>query len=185
MSETPTDMTVTIRTPDRDLTMAKEEFDRAAAALSGEGRDDLDFRRSDEVRELAERLIEQHPSLEDLSELSLLYLLRSTADPTEPGMARIDAIAKAVKAPAIWRDVFGVDAAIWVDARWWGSLDERRREAIVLHGLLHIGVTDAGKVKLLDHDVDEFSMVARLYGQWRPSLERFAEQLALFEAEPR
>jgi len=175
------------RAPDGHPTLhvAKEDIDtgvfrRAALAID----DDLDYRRSDEVQGIAERLIAQHAdTFADVRDLAVIYLLRRVDG--EMDVKTIDALAKCVKAPALWRDVYGVDVAIWVDERYWQRFDARRREAVIMHELLHIGVTDAGKVKLQDHSVEEFGMVARLYGQWLPDLERFAEQLALFESDSR
>jgi predicted metallopeptidase len=142
---------------------------------------EIDFYPSTEVEEVAKRLIEQHRFLfAHLSELKLIYLLRQVEGEIEE--KTIDALAKAVKAPALWRDTFGVDAAIWVDRRWWVKFTEAEREAVVLHELLHVGVNDKGRAKMLDHDVEEFGMVVRLYGPWRPDVALFEQQLGLFES---
>lgn len=151
-------------------------FRRAALAIE----DELDYRRSEEVQWIAEDLIGKHAiTFAHLRELEILYMLRRVDG--DVAAKTIDALAKCVKAPAIWRDAYGVDVAIWVDERYWQRFDERQRHAVVMHELLHIGVNDAGKVKLLDHSIEEFGLVVATYGQWRPDLERFAEQLAMFD----
>lgn len=145
--------------------------------------DGLDYARSDEVAAVCRRLIERHAvTLARLRDLELVYLLRFVEGELEE--RRIDAIAKAFKAPALWRDIAGVDAGIWIDKRYWAPFSERQREAVCLHELLHIGVNDKGDVKLQDHDVEDFGMVVRLYGPWTPALRQFGEQMALFTSEP-
>jgi len=145
--------------------------------------DQLDYYRSGEVEAVAAKLIDpkgRHAiTFGSVRDFSVIYLLRRVDGPMEA--RTIDALAKCHKAPALWRDVYGVDVAIWVDERYWQRFTERQREAVVMHELLHIGQNDAGKVKLLEHSVEEFGLVVATYGQWLPELERFAEQLALFE----
>jgi predicted metallopeptidase len=143
----------------------------------------LDYYRSDEVMAVARRLVERHAvTLARLRDFELVYLLRQVEGELEE--KRLDAIAKAFKAPALWRDVAGVDAGIWIDERYWKVFTERQREAVCLHELLHLGVNDNGQIKILDHDVEDFSMVVRLYGPWTPALRQFGEQMALFTSEP-
>jgi predicted metallopeptidase len=143
--------------------------------------DGMDYIRSAEVESVALTLRVRHRLMfAPLDEITIAYLLRQVDGEVEE--KEIDALAKAVKAPAIWRDVAAIDAVIWVDERYWSRFDESQREAVVLHELCHISVDD-GKVKLLKHDVEEFGMVVRLYGPWRPDLSRFSKQLALFEQQ--
>jgi predicted metallopeptidase len=138
----------------------------------------VDFYRSEEVEAAADAHIDRHLTLFRLRDFRLVYLLRQVDGPLEE--VHLDAIGKAFKAPGIWRDVAGVDAGIWIDERYWQRFDARQREAIVLHELLHLEVTDKGTIKIADHDVEEFGMVVALYGAWLPRYQRFAEQLALF-----
>ena len=160
------------------MTTEQQDVDRLGGAVADVL--DLDFRRSVEIKGIAERLIAKHGvTFAQLGELKILYLLRSVQG--EMDAATIDALAKCVKAPALWRDVFSVDVAIWVDERYWKRFTERQREAIVMHELLHVGVNDKGRVKLLEHSIEEFGLVVATYGQWRPELERFARQMGMFD----
>jgi predicted metallopeptidase len=155
---------------------------KAIGLPPSENPEGLDYYRSDEVMAVARRLVDRHAvTLARLRDFELVYLLRHVEGELEE--KRLDAIAKAFKAPALWHDVAGVDAGIWIDDRYWKLFGEQQREAVCLHELLHLGVNDNGQIKLLDHDVEDFGMVVRLYGPWIPNLRRFAEQLALFSGD--
>jgi predicted metallopeptidase len=141
---------------------------------------DLEYQRSDEVRDVAEMLLAKHPTLDFIEQFAVTYLLRDVTGDLED--KEIDAIAKCHKVPAMYRDVFGPEVMIWVDARYWKVFNQPRREAVVLHELCHISQDDQGRLKLVKHDVEEFAMVVRQYGPWLPTIEHFGEQLNLFAA---
>ncbi len=141
---------------------------------------DADYVESPNLATACERLIRRHPRFTDLAGLRIAYLER-LGDPSGDGE---EAAAKCVKASALWRDVAGVDAAIWVWRHIWTKLAPRAAEALSAHELTHLSVTEKGTVKLVKHDVEDFSWVVREYGPWNEQLRVFAEQLRAFDDEP-
>lgn len=95
-------------------------------------------------------------------------------------------------------DVLGYEPhfLILLNGDWWDDANDREREILVVHELLHCGqATDAfGAPKfrrsdnapilaMIGHDVEEFDAVARRYGAWKSDLVSFRE--ALEEGEGR
>ena len=134
------------------------------------------YHASDEVKEVAERVIAAHPRFQRIPDHSVTYALLHGKEPED---ATLHAWAKFVKAPGLWRDLTGVEAVIWVNQKVWVQLEPREREAILAHELCHFGENDNGDVKVIEHDVEEFGFVARHYGAWNASLGQL--RLALTE----
>lgn len=157
----------------------------ALAAADVEAEQAEAYIESSEVANVAARHLSRHLTLARLRDVAIVYCLQIGKEPQQ-GKAReatIDTIAKAVKAPKLWESLTGHQAVVWVNELAWQSLNERQREAVVLHELLHIDVDpDTGKVQLLKHDVEEFGLVASEYGAYHGGLDRFGEQLRMFEA---
>lgn len=152
------------------------EIVRATVALG------QDFVRSEEIEEVAGRLIEKHAfRLGAIHSIRVLYLLNGKPFDEEKEERSHDAIGKAIKAPVLWRDVSGYDAVIWVRGYFWGKFDARQREAIVLHELLHLDVDAEGALRIAKHEIEEFGLVVREYGRWLEDIDLFARQLSLFE----
>lgn len=140
------------------------------------------WRVSDEVEHLARELIRRYPvpfGFIDGHSLRIAYLLRTDAPPEE---AKIDTVAKCLRATGPLGFLADIDFVIWVNEWWWNNFPQHR-EAIVLHELLHVGVSDRGRPALNKHDVEEFIGVAAQYGAWEGARRRFAEALAKFSAE--
>lgn len=136
------------------------------------------FLLSDEVRTVAQRVIESDPRFAITTGIAMGYALQHDQDPAAKG--GLHAIAKCVKAPPMWRDLGQFEVIIFAVERAWKHLGERQREALMAHELSHVGGrNDSGAVVLLEHDVEEFAWVVGRYGQWHPGLEHFAEQLGL------
>jgi predicted metallopeptidase len=61
----------------------------------------------------------------------------------------------------------------------WKELSNAKREALIDHELLHCGVEidDEGtaKLKLLPHDLEEFTAIVQRHGLWREDVKRFVE----------
>lgn len=133
---------------------------------------------SDEVAKVAAGLIEQHMRFEQLADQRIGYAMLHGKKPE--GKGGIHVLAKAVKAPALWRDLGRYDAVIWCNGMAWAVLPDRAREALVAHELCHLGVNEKGALDIYDHDIEEFGWVVRNYGQWHTGLEQFSQQLALF-----
>lgn len=141
---------------------------------------------SPDVANVAERHLSNHLTLARLRDIDIVYCLQVGKEPQQ-GKSReatIDTIAKAIKAPKLWESLSGHQAVIWVNELAWQALSQRQREAVVLHELLHIDVDqDSGKVQIMRHDIEEFGLVVAQYGAWHGGLDRFGEQLRMFEAE--
>lgn len=134
------------------------------------------YHESGEVAAVATELIAVHPRFQDLIHHTILY---AELHGKEPDDGTIHAIAKAVKAPAIWRDLKAVEGVIWVNHRWWTVAPENARRAVVAHELCHFYEGENGRLKIADHDVEEFAFVARHFGAWRGELGQL--RLALDE----
>jgi len=74
----------------------------------------------------------------------------------------------------------------------WDQLTKNQKHALVDHELSHCWLDEEGALKILPHDVEEFSGVIKRHGLWRPDIEHFAEiaakhvrQLDLPMAEPK
>ena len=137
------------------------------------------FEHSDEVAVVAVDIIDTHPAMHSLLDFRLAYLINH-ANPSADA-AGIHAIAKAMKAPPMWRLLSGYDGAVWVQADTWAAMGDRQRHAVVLHELLHFMVDDKGRLAIVHHDVEEFTQVVREYGPWIGGLDAMAEQLRLWE----
>lgn len=73
---------------------------------------------------------------------------------------------------------------IWVAADNCFGITPHQLEALVLHELLHTGMTDKLKPKIRPHDVEEFRFVIEEYGFWDDDLRALREsvrQRSLFE----
>lgn len=137
------------------------------------------FQRSDEIAAIGDSLIGQHNALAHLEPYEILYLLHHDLPPDKAhDVVKVGIVSGWQKALA------SVDAAVIVNAPLWGMLDAKQQQAVVMHGLLHLGVNDkTGALVNLPHDVEEFSLVAATYGAWRPGLRTFGEQLSLALAD--
>jgi len=191
------DTTITMRTADgREATIGGHTMEEALRRLREAGRGSLGERRraakaglgeatmpegyllSEEVQAIAERVIESDPRFDVCTGIAMGYALLWDQDPAAKG--GLHAIAKAVKAPPMWRDLGQYEVVIFAVEKAWRHLSERQREALLAHELSHVGGrNEAGNVVLLDHDIEEFAWVVGKYGQWHSGLEHFAEQLGL------
>lgn len=136
---------------------------------------------SDEVAAVAAAVIAGDPRFRDVDQAHgglyrVGYALLWGEDPESQG--GLHAWAKCIKAPRVWANLGPLDLVVMVNQRVWAHLSEQQRKAIVTHELLHVGVGETGP-KMLDHDIEEFAMVARQYGPWSPMLANFVEQLRL------
>jgi len=165
--------------------------------------DGPDFVRSSEVEAVAEKVLELHgaiggvPRLHPIAEairdqeLRIMWLLNEkpfndeVEDDQEPEVA-----GRCVKAPKLWRDVTGIDVAIWARKHFWDDFNTELRRALVLHDLLHIEVKrdkdGQAKFALRKHDVEDFVDVARQYGPSALAGDggRYVRAAALFAGEP-
>lgn len=157
------------------------------------------FERAGDVAEVADEVFAKEgqdrliPRLFDVrraireGDINVLYLRNTKPFDPLSDEARHDAIAKCVKAPTLWHDVTGFDAAIWVRGYFWDQFDEMSRRALLVHELLHLDVSydDGGAVKLAirKHDLEEFDDVARHFGAALPGIAEFTRAFARSQGE--
>ncbi len=80
--------------------------------------------------------------------------------------------------------ISGYKFAMQVSKANWLSLSDAQKIALVDHELCHAYVDPEGKLEIIDHDIEEFSIIVKRHGIWSKALEHFApvasEQLELF-----
>lgn len=162
-----------------------------------------DFVRSSEVEAVAEKVLELHGGIGGVArlhpvaeairqeELRIMWLFNEkpfndeVEDDQEPEIA-----GRCVKAPKLWRDVTGIDVAIWIRKHFWDDFNTELRRAVLLHELLHIEVKrdkdGEPKFAIRKHDVEDFVDVARQYGPSALAGDggRYVRAAALFAGEP-
>lgn len=95
-------------------------------------------------------------------------------------------LGKASKAGGKVRYFGEVEFIIDFNWSWWQRLTPRERIALVDHELTHCGAVE-DKPTMIPHDVEEFSVIVRKWGLWKPDLEEFgkavtdAAQMSLFQ----
>lgn len=125
------------------------------------------FKVGPDVITLAEELIEAHHP--KLVSANIGIIFRDEA-PTSGGKS---VYGKASKVSAQWRPLLSqeYDFIIWLAHDIWkGVLTKHQRRALLDHELCHCTSED-GSFKLVGHDVEEFNVIVRRYGLWRPSLK--------------
>lgn len=139
---------------------------------------DLVLSRYDEFRDIAEAVRE--------SELVIAYVWDlKPYDPTEPKVH--DAIAKVTKLGPLPRHLAdGKQLAIQFRSWWWQHMDGLQREAVVYHEFCHVHVwrddkTTELRLKLVDHDIEEFNDVMRRFGAIIPGRQAFIDSHRAWE----
>jgi hypothetical protein len=166
----------------RRSTVPVPEFGQAGAT-----KESTSYQLSGEVEAVALRLIREHARFAHLDprrEPSHRVGFALQVGKKPEGKGGLHVLAKAVKAPELWRFLGEYDAVVWANQQAWVLLSEEQRSALIAHELCHLGENEKGGIEMLEHDVEEFAWVARQYGQWHPGLEQFAEQLALRLPKP-
>lgn len=164
---------------------------------------DVSFELSEEVRRIAERLIDEyHPHLVDAKDKIGYYLRYGNSDWA----------GKCKKCSAFEREMTKKIFIIFIREKGWDSLDLGQKEALVDHELCHIGrksdvYYDEGEKKfvnlwldaddpenwyLIEHDIEEFADVVKRHGLYDKGIEHFAaavrdadHQLSLDDLEQR
>ncbi len=81
-------------------------------------------------------------------------------------------LGKCVKASGLLREETEVDFYIWLGADTCreAQLTAFQAEALIYHQLLHMGVDEHGKARVVPHDFDGFGKEIAAYGLWTPDL---------------
>lgn len=159
----------------------------------------MQYEISEEVEKVANKLIKEH--LHDLSSKKIVYVCQEKKD-DKTGVA----VAQMRKGKPIIADIkligglnaflaSGVDrtdhngptpfAVMVVSRHAWNLLNPEQRKAAVHQQLCRLDYDiDTGKPSLVEYDVKEMSVIAKLYGAWNDDLAAFlkvAKQHPLFE----
>ena len=80
--------------------------------------------------------------------------------------------------------ISGYKFAVQVSKRQWDELNDKQKVALVDHELCHAYVSPEGDLEIIDHDIEEFSVIVNRHGIWNDRLKHFApiasEQLEIF-----
>lgn len=116
---------------------------------------------------MVNRLIATH--FTHLAGARLVVMVRELAQPVEEGKSTVAATGVSSDAND------GFDYLCWFALDVWALLDEREREAIVFHELMHCGRGQAGTPELVPHEAAVFTDEVERYGAWWKSAQaRFA-----------
>lgn len=126
----------------------------------------------DEFRPIADAMREQG--------LSIAYVFETKPfDPTKDDF-KPHIIAKVTKASPLWRLLAGYELAIQFRSYFWDVFDANQRTAVVHHELTHVEVDEPGedgklKLKLREHDVEDFTATMRRFGPIIPGRAAFVK----------
>jgi len=97
-------------------------------------------------------------------------------------------LAACILASEVQKTLHGYDFIIEIAADEWDGLEEKQREALLLHEILHIAGKEDEKTGnmtygLQKHDTEEFRKVVEVYGLWTSDIAEMAEAIKKSEAE--
>ena len=137
---------------------AAEAFDRVAAALGDPDRT-AKFRRRDDLRELAARLVKRFPGrLGQVYPTQIAFLVNTEDRPVNRGRT---ALAKTFRLSARYEFLTGYTHVIEFYKQHIGHLTNNQLTVLLYHELLHIG--EEGKLQ--GHDVEEFGEIVDTFGR--------------------
>ena len=84
-------------------------------------------------------------------------------------------LGKAQKAPARWAFLAEVDFVIVFNHAAWRVLTEEQKIALVDHELEHCEIDGDGKPGVVPHDIEEFGIIVKRWGLWKPDLQSFGD----------
>jgi hypothetical protein len=80
-----------------------------------------------------------------------------------------------------------IDVVVWVRWYFWNQFDDRQRASVVLHELLHVAVEETKdlelRIRIRDHDVEEFIDVMRWYGALDVGREQLVRAYGLYHED--
>jgi hypothetical protein len=93
-------------------------------------------------------------------------------------------LGQAAKASPQLRLLGEVDFVLTFNWEAWKILTPEQRVALVDHELQHCDVdADSNEPILVEHDVEEFSLIVRRYGLWKPTLRTFGDAVAAVQGD--
>lgn len=118
--------------------------------------------KSEGMRELAEDVIRRRKELELLREGDIRIGYEMSSKDKKKGGHSV--FGECRKVPEHFRPWVPYDFVIIFYEPNVSMLDDKQREVLMLHELLHIGVSPTGNYKIVPHDVEDFSAILDEYG---------------------
>lgn len=143
------------------------------------------FVESDELRALAEQVMAEYSEFRAINdavrESELVFGYAWETKPwTDDEELKPHTIAKVTKASPLWRCFGRIHVAMQFRQWFWDHFDCRQREAVIYHELCHVevGHDQQGnlRIKLAEHDLEEFGAVMRRFGPIIPGRRAFIKQ---------
>ena len=138
-----------------------------------EGPAEAAFRLAGEVKEIANELIRKTHT--HLAQVRIEYLF-DLGQPMSGGKLRWGCCVKLTGRNAFLANEDEDGAPFFcvvITEIVWKHLKPKEREALVDHELSHAWRDEDGNLKLLPHDIEEFTGTFKRYGVWRPDIEKF------------
>lgn len=133
------------------------------------------------IADYAETLFARHDELSDLRDeirsgrLAMAYVFDTKPfDPSREDL-KPHVMARAYKTPLIWVPLTGCDGAVAIRRWFWDQGDDRFRDALLLHELLHFRIEEPGRFTMRWHDLEEFAAVVEAYGSYAPGRAEFVK----------
>lgn len=131
------------------------------------------------IRTAEEIISKYRPFLRDVR---IAFVLRIDEQPLDADKA------KTIKVPAALQTVADYDFLIWIDQQFWEAQTEKKRKALILHQLCHIGPGANDGFTIVDHDFADFNLVVEEFGLWSTNLfhalNNLQPKLPFADAEP-
>jgi hypothetical protein len=130
---------------------------------------DSDFFLGDDIKQIAQALIESVDHFADLADARIVYLWK------RKGSERPRRILGKCQRPSGLLGYFsGADFVIWLAANNCIGLTKWQVEALIFHELNHASM-DQGEATLVPHDCECFASEIKRYGLWKTDIEHIAE----------
>ena len=117
-----------------------------------------------EVREIAQKLLHEDGTFSFPTNTPILYLF----------VDKMKDWGTCAHCSEKIRFAGGYEFIITMNHLTWSMMDDKCREALVFHELLHCKfIPETAKYGIHEHDVEEFTRVVRRYGLWREDVKQF------------
>jgi predicted metallopeptidase len=135
---------------------------------------------SPSVLHIAQDLIKTVLPILAAEQVNIAFVFRSVAQ--KQGERYI--LGQCTKVPAKFQPYLEYDYIIWLSEEDYMSMDDRAREALIYHELLHCKYNfEAGSWGIRPHDIQEFSQVIERYGIWSPDVRKVKDAIDKYEMQ--
>lgn len=121
------------------------------------------YKKSEELRQLADKVMDKYEDVSHLKELgcNILFL---ACDKEKSSKASKRVYADTEKVKDKYKSVMIYDFIITFYTSLTDELDDKQMEILMWHELKHVGFDDEGNCKVIPHDVEDFMDVVKRYG---------------------